>query len=239
MTHTIKLRWVTPNAGAEIVHCARVSTDPAVAPGPDDKLLHYLLRHSHWSPFEMANICFEVDTTRDIARQMLRHWTMRPQEFSQRYQDVRVLGSGVVREARMQHPTNRQAALPCDDRDLALWWRTVQEDVWEIAQSYYGHALNRKIAKEVARTILPEGMTPSKLYFNAPIRSVIHFIHARLYDGAQLEIRLIAEQLRDLLIREVPALELLLTLEDPQDIIDAQRAEIEYLRSQLSGQIDN
>lgn len=200
----VKLKWITPEAEREIVEIARVSADPKKKSSPDHVLIGYLLRNHHWSPFEMANICFEVNTTRDIGRQMLRHWTMRPQEFSQRYQDVAVLGDPVFREARLQHKTNRQASVQTDDAGLTEWWALAQREAWRDAEGLYREALESGVAKEVARAVLPEGLTPTRLYFNAPIRSALHFCALRLGNGSQKETTAIAQELYGLLVRHMP-----------------------------------
>ena len=201
---TVNLVWITPDAEALLVKIAKVS-NPARQDEPSPRLIRYLIDHGHWSPFEMVNLCIEVSTTRDIGRQMLRHWTMRPQEFSQRYADVSALGEPVYREARMQHPKNRQASVASDDPALAEWWRSAQEVAWATAESIYREALSRGIAKEVARVVLPEGMTPSRLYFNAPLRSALHFCQQRtIKNGAQKEIVEIADGVRAILDEHMP-----------------------------------
>lgn len=202
----VSLKWITPDAEKEIVEIARVSADPKKQGSPDHILVGFLLRNHHWSPFEMANICFEVNTTRDIGRQMLRHWTMRPQEFSQRYQDVTILGEPVFREARLQDMKNRQASIEIDDDTLSDWWQDAQQRVQDVVQDVYTEALSEKrgIAKEVARSVLPEGMTPTRLYFNAPIRSALHFCGLRLGHGSQKEITAIASGLHTLMREHMP-----------------------------------
>lgn len=184
----VRTVWATPDGDKLIAEMARVSNPSGVTRRTDAQLIAYLIRHKHWSPLEMANLCVEVDTTRDIGRQFLRHWTLRPQEFSQRYADIRVLSeSGVVREARMQHPTNRQASLPCNDAGLAEWWEHRQRWVWGQAVDAYAMALDRGIAREVARVVLPEGMTPTRLFFNGNLRSWLHFTDLRTGHGTQAE----------------------------------------------------
>lgn len=203
--HSATLKWITPNAEAEIVECARVSSDPDLPKQSDERLLAYLIRNGHWSPFEMANLCIEANSSRRIQRQMLRHWSMRPQEFSQRYQDVRVLGGPIRSEARLQHPKNRQQSLDHAPQELVDWWNDVQDEVWDLVMKRYGEALERKMAKEQAADILPEGLTPSKVYYNAPIRSVIHFIKARQRSaGAQKEINLIANDVGLIMAEQMP-----------------------------------
>lgn len=203
---SVKLKWITPDAEKMIVECARVSSDPSLESRPDAHLIRYCLRNGHYSIFEMANICIEVKTTRDIGRQMLRHWTMRPQEFSQRYQDVSILGDAIFREARMQDKKNRQAATPCTDEAIIETWKNSQDRVWNVAVEEYNKALGLGIAKEVARAVLPEGLTPSLMYFNAPVRSVIHFIGTRSDAGAQKEIRDIASGVMAIVDEHLPTI---------------------------------
>ena len=193
----VSLVWITPDAEKLIVHMARVSADPSKKGSPDDRLVRYLIRNSHWSPFEMANICVEVHTDRAIGRQMLRHWTARPQEFSQRYQNVMLLGEPIITQARLQHPTNRQASVPvADDDAVGHWWQDQQRAVWDEAAATYEAALQAGIAKEQARRVLPEGLTPTRMYFNFPIRSALHFCALRSKEhGSQDEIVALAEAL--------------------------------------------
>lgn len=201
---TVGLVWITPDAEKHLLSIAKVS-NPERQHEPSPRLIRYLIEHGHWSPFEMVNLCIEVETTRDIGRQMLRHWTMRPQEFSQRYADVGALGEPVYRECRMQHPTNRQASVPCEDRGLALWWQARQEHVWRETQEVYRLATQRGIAKEVARAVLPEGLTPTRMYFNTHLRTAIHFCQLRtLAHGAQKEIVEVADGVRALIKDHLP-----------------------------------
>ena len=172
-----------------IAYCARVSNpsnqlNQETAP----KLLNYLSKHSHWSPFEMANATLEIETTRDIARQMLRHRSFAFQEFSQRYADIRDLDSKmVVRKARLQDPKNRQNSVMTDDVSLHMAWEVHQRKVWSEAMQSYAWAIKNGIAKEQARAILPEGNTPSRLYMQGSIRSWIHYIELRSSNGTQQE----------------------------------------------------
>lgn len=204
--HSATLKWITPNAEAEIVDEARVSSDPDIANGPDDRLLRYLIKHKHWSPFEMANMCVTISTTRDIGRQILRHRSFHFQEFSQRYADVSILGEAVMREARMKHPTNRQMSLECDDPITKMVWSGQEKAVWDAAIGNYKAALEAGIAKEVARAILPEGLTPSKMHMNGTIRDWIHFIHVRADEAAQKEVRMVAESVRSTFEKEMPTI---------------------------------
>ena len=152
------------------------------------RLLNYLAKHKHWSPFEMVNVCLRVDTTRDIARQMLRHRSFSFQEFSQRYADVSNLSDEFVyREARLQDEKNRQNSIETDDKELQKLWEEYQRDVLVSAKRAYNWALSNGIAKEQARVVLPEGLTISRLYVNGTLRSWIHYIELRSANGTQKE----------------------------------------------------
>jgi thymidylate synthase (FAD) len=172
-----------------IAYCARVSNpsnqlNQETAP----KLLGYLAKHKHWSPFEMASATMEIETTRDIARQMLRHRSFAFQEFSQRYADPREFGdSFVLREARLQDTKNRQNSIDNVDPRLEGEWRMRQQDVIDKAKEHYNWAIENGIAKEQARAVLPEGNTKSRLYMQGSIRSWIHFIELRSGNGTQKE----------------------------------------------------
>jgi len=184
---------------------ARVSAPENV--GKDaDKLLKYLIKHNHWSPFEMVNLCMEINTTRDIARQILRHRSFSFQEFSQRYADVRKIGFAAPREARMQDTNNRQNSVPCDDANVKYWWKSRQNYLAETAEDIYNDALSMGIAKEVARSILPEGLTMSKMYMNGTLRSWIHFINLRQANGTQKECQEVALQAKEVVLSCYPSL---------------------------------
>jgi len=172
-----------------IAYCARVSNPANQAnTKTTPKLLDYLIKHKHWSPFEMASACIEVDTTRDIARQLLRHRSFSFQEFSQRYADIRDLDDDfVIREARLQDPKNRQNSIDNDDMALEDEWANKQMAVIETAKMAYNWAIENGIAKEQARAVLPEGNTVSRLYVNGTIRSWIHYIDLRSANGTQKE----------------------------------------------------
>ena len=190
---TAKLIWATPDADKHIGYCARVSN-----PGNQDNpnvagLLNYCAKNNHWSVFEMASVCIEVSTTRDIARQLLRHRSFSFQEFSQRYADATQLGEFAIRECRMQDNKNRQNSLVTDDFDLTVWWAAAQARMIAETEFLYSEALRRGIAKEQARALLPEGLTPSKLYVNGTMRSWITFLQARLDPSTQKEHRLVAQ----------------------------------------------
>lgn len=202
--HTARMKWATPGIQGEIIDCARVSSDPEAQKMPDERLLRYLIRNEHWSPFEMGNICIEIFTTRDIARQILRHRSFSFQEFSQRYADVEILGESIIREARMKHPTNRQMSIDCEDDPLSSEWEYMQEIMARNALDNYKWAIDAKIAKEVARAILPEGLTPSRMFMNGTMRSWLHFVKVRTHETAQKEVRLVAQSVKDILLAEAP-----------------------------------
>lgn len=202
-----RLVWVTPDADRLVAYMARVS---APANQSNDataaRLIGYLIRHQHWSPFDMVNMCLEVNITRDIARQLLRHSSMKFQEFSQRYADVGELPQAPLREARLKHPTNRQASVPTTDEVLAVWWKNAQEDVRAAAETAYQIALEYGIAKEVARAVLPEGLTMSRLYINGTLRSWLHFCALRRGNGTQKETQAVANDAWGILREACPAI---------------------------------
>ena len=171
-----------------IAYCARVS-NPAnqLNTETSEKLIRYLIRHQHWSPLEMVSACIEITTTRDIARQILRHRSFSFQEFSQRYADPTQDLGFVLREARLQDTANRQNSIVVDDPELETWWHDQQQLLIEQVKYIYATAINRGIAKEQARAVLPEGLTESRLYMNGTLRSWIHFIELRSANGTQRE----------------------------------------------------
>ena len=171
-----------------VAYCARVS-NPSNQLNTDtsEKLINYLVKHQHWSPLEMVSACIEITTTRDIARQILRHRSFSFQEFSQRYADPTKDLDFVLRAARLQDTKNRQNSIDTDDEDLALWWDGAQQEVIALVRKHYARAIERGIAKEQARAILPEGNTVSRLYMNGTLRSWIHFIELRSANGTQRE----------------------------------------------------
>ena len=175
----------------QVAYAARVS-NPANQNNNDtaEKLVRYLIKNQHWSPLEMVNICMEIETTRDIARQILRHRSFSFQEFSQRYA-VADLGFE-KKEARMQDLKNRQNSIKSDNLALESWWENYQQKVIESATSAYDWAIANGIAKEQARAVLPEGMTVSRLYMNGTLRSWVHYIQLRTAKGTQEEHRMVA-----------------------------------------------
>jgi thymidylate synthase (FAD) len=173
--------------------CARVS-NPANQYNTEtsEKLINYLIKHQHWSPLEMVSACLEIETTRDIARQILRHRSFSFQEFSQRYADPTKDLSFVLREARLQDTKNRQNSIETSDDELQAWWNHKQQFLINYVKETYALALEKGLAKEQARAILPEGLTMSRMYMNGTLRSWIHFIQLRSGNGTQKEHRLVA-----------------------------------------------
>ena len=171
-----------------IAYCAKVS-NPSGQMNMEkaDKLLAYLIKHQHWSPFEMANACLEIETTRDIARQILRHRSFSFQEFSQRYADPTKDLDFVIREARLQDKTNRQNSIDTDDTKLQMLWSAQQNKVITASKEAYKWAIDNGVAKEQARAVLPEGLMASRLLMNGTIRSWIHYIELRSGHGTQKE----------------------------------------------------
>lgn len=201
----VKLQWITVDAEEQIAYMARVS-NPANQENyaTAHKLLAYCIRNKHWSPFEMANMCVEITTTRAIARQILRHRSFSFQEFSGRYA---VQQDWMEQECRMQDPKNRQNSTNNAPYDLSDWWTLIaQEKVRDIAEGLYKEALARGIAKEVARSILPEGLIASKMYMNGTIRSWLHYLSVRGPEkaGAQKEHRQLALDIGTILQAQLP-----------------------------------
>ena len=181
-------RHLTPDLQDLVSYCARVS-NPAnqLNTETSERLIRYLIKNQHWSPLEMVSACMEITTTRDIARQILRHRSFSFQEFSQRYADPVKDLNFVHREARMQDPKNRQNSIPTDEKWLQEAWRGLQDNVIREAQFAYNWAIQNGIAKEQARTVLPEGLMESRLYMNGTLRSWIHYIELRSAHGTQQE----------------------------------------------------
>jgi thymidylate synthase (FAD) len=171
----------------QIAYAARVS-NPANQNNSEtsEKLVRYLIKNQHWSPLEMVSLTLEIDTTRDIARQILRHRSFSFQEFSQRYADASQLGFE-IREARLQDTKNRQNSIATDNLALQTWWENYQKEVITKCQDAYQFALDKGIAKEQARAVLPEGMTKSRMYMAGTLRSWVHYIQLRSANGTQKE----------------------------------------------------
>lgn len=200
----VALEWVTPNADACIARMARVS-NPSNQDNPNiSGLLNYCMREGHVSPFEMANVCLEIETTRDIGRQILRHRSFSFQEFSQRYATTDLLPEAPLRECRLQDLKNRQSSVVTDGPELLAAWAKLQRDTDMFATVRYRLALDLGIAKEQARALLPEGLTNSRLYMNGTIRSWIYYLKSRLDPSTQKEHRAIAEQALVILREHLP-----------------------------------
>ena len=194
-----------PDSEGILSYAARVSS-PSNQENFDtaNKLLDYCVRNKHYSVFETCSITMEIETPRDIARQILRHRSFSFQEFSQRYAQSTEF---IKRECRLQDTKNRQNSLDCFDEDTAHVWKVMQEELLGVAEKNYQHALSIGIAKEVARTLLPEGLTMSKMYMNGTVRSWLHFIQVRDDEGvAQKEVVDVARKAKEELLKHFPSL---------------------------------
>ena len=203
MTHTASLIHITPNAEQLISYMARVSnpanqTNQETAP----KLIRYLIKHQHWSPFEMVNMCVEIETTRSIAAQILRHRSFSFQEFSQRYADASQLGNPVIPQLRLQDLKNRQNSVEVEEENLFLKQEICQ--LFKHSELVYKKLLEAGVAKECAREVLPLS-TPTRLYMNGTIRSWLHYCDLRTAHGTQKEHAQIAAQIQDILYSELPS----------------------------------
>lgn len=202
MTSSVKLIWSTPNGEDLVAHMARVSAPVTQGETKDSsRLIKYLIKHNHWSPFEMVNVCMEIETTRDIARQILRHRSFSFQEFSQRYAEVQRFE---LSEARMQDTANRQNSIETEDKELADWWDDKQREALSHARMVYEEALAIGIAKEVARKVLPEGITMSRMFMNGTLRSWLHYVAIRCGPETQKEHREVALKCREVLQDRYP-----------------------------------
>lgn len=204
MSSKVKLIWSTPDAENLVAYMARVS-NPANQDNKQtaSKLLKYLVDNKHWSPFEMVNVCMEIETPRDIARQILRHRSFSFQEFSQRYA---VATQFDIRECRMQDNKNRQNSLPTQDRELVNLWEKAQEDLIQHALKVYNWGLEQGVAREVARAVLPEGNTMSRMYMNGTLRSWLHYVDIRCDKATQKEHREVADMCKVVLKEICPSL---------------------------------
>lgn len=202
--NSVKLVWSTPDIDGLLAYIARVSnpdnqTNPNIA-----GLLGHMMREGHASPFEMCNVCVEINTTRDIGRQFIRHKSIAVQEFSFRYQALNKLETAPLRECRLQDNKNRQNSLENDDLHLESWWMESQAEIRELAESKYHQALDKGIAKEQARVLLPEGLTSSRIYANGNMRSWIFYLKQRLHPSTQKEHRLLAQEILTILRELAP-----------------------------------
>lgn len=198
----VKLIWVTPEAEKVILHCARVKVEQDAEEPKSTKLINYLIKHKHWSPFEQAYMCIEVETTRDISRQVIRHRTFTFQEFSQRYH--KVVADPIFRETRIQDYKNRQNSFETDDEEKKNEWQKIQEEVWNNSIDRYNEAIAMGIAKEQARVLLPEGLTKTRYYQTGSVRSWIHYCQVRMDPTTQKEHREIANLIWEIMKKEFP-----------------------------------
>lgn len=197
--NSVKLEWATPNVDKAIMKMARVS-NPQGQDSENIQLLFYCMKEGHVSPFDMANACLEFNSARDIVRQALRHDSIKKQEFSQRYQTVDKLDAFMFREFRAQHPKNRQLSVEVAvDDPRHSGWEFHQRAVLRAVEEAYDWCLKNDGAKEVARIVLPEGMTPSRAYFNGTLRSWIFYLKQRLHESTQKEHRALAQQALEIL----------------------------------------
>ena len=207
ISYTQPAEYFAENMTELVAFCARVS-NPSNQNNKDtsEKLIRYLIKNAHWSPLEMVNMCLEIETTRDIARQMLRHRSFSFQEFSQRYADPTLELDFVTREARLQDPKNRQNSIELDGANdgLKIEWHKRQREVIDFAKSAYQWAIENGIAKEQARAVLPEGNTVSRLYMNGSLRSWIHYIQLRSGNGTQKEHLEIAKKCAEVIATVFP-----------------------------------
>lgn len=200
----VRLVWATPDLDSDLAYIARVS-NPNNQDNPNKEgLFKYMMREGHVSPFEMCNMCVEITTTRDIARQVLRHRSFSFQEFSQRYSSTAALPSSGIRECRMQDDKDRQNSTTTDDINLQNQWADLQMSVLDLAEANYTKALALGIAKEQARALLPEGLTTSRMYMNGNMRSWIHYLNSRLHKSTQKEHRIVAQQVLDVMYDVAP-----------------------------------
>jgi len=199
----VKLVWTTPNGDELVAYMARVSNpknedNKETAP----KLIRYLMRNKHWSPFQMVNACVYVECPRDISRQILRHTSFAFQEFSGRYADYETLIDG--RELRLRDHKNRQNSIPTEDQELQRRWARLVKVVRAVSLRAYRAALDLGVAPEVARVLLPEGLVPTRLYVNGNLRSWLHYFDVRCDPATQKEHREVAEAIRSIIFEQFP-----------------------------------
>jgi len=210
-----ELLTISPQTEFKIVEMARVSAQPsqflnmssqtATREEQSRRLIKYLVAHKHWSPFEMCCMTIKITTTRDISRQILRHRSFSFQEFSQRYQDIKILNEKpIFREARLQDKKNRQNSLKCHDEEIEKIWHDHQQSVWNVCMSAYNNALALGIAKEQARVLLPEGLCQTQMYMTGSIRSWIHYLQIRTGLETQKEHRDVALEIKKIFIQQLP-----------------------------------
>jgi thymidylate synthase (FAD) len=206
MSSSVKLIWITPHAEDQMVYCARVSNPKSQEEGKSpDRLIRYLVKHRHWSPFEMASMCVEINTTRDIAAQILRHRSFSFQEFSQRYSSADALGRAMVPELRLQDHTNKQNSLEDDFGILSEKFHDRIDELFLASHTLYEDMLKAGTAKECARKVLPL-QTPTRMYMAGTIRSWIHYLQVRGGVETQLEHRQIALAIGEIFKEHLPTI---------------------------------
>ena len=205
--HKVTLVHATENGDELIAYMARVSNPTNQANKDSSKLISYLITHKHWSPFEMVNMCVEINTTRSISAQLLRHRSFSFQEFSQRYADPTKDLSFVTRDARLQDEKNRQNSVETDNTELKKDWERKQSELIDLSLRTYKWAIENGIAKEQARAVLPEGNTVSRMYMNGTLRSWVHYIELRGANGTQKEHMEIAHECAKVIAKIFPLIE--------------------------------
>jgi len=192
-----------------VAYCARVSNPSnQLNSETNEKLVKYLIKHQHWSPLEMVSACLEINTTRDIAHQIVRHRSFSFQEFSQRYANVSEMGDMFeYSEARLQDTKNRQNSIETDSAEVQIFWEESQREVIRLAEKEYKKAIKMGIAKEIARKILPEGLTKTRLYINGTLRSWVHYIDLRSANGTQKEHMEIAKACAEVITKIFPRID--------------------------------
>lgn len=200
----VNLVAITPNAEEIILHCARVNVHDNLKTAKSTRLINYLIKNKHWSPFEHAHMTVEIITSRDISRQAIRHRSHAFQEFSQRYH--KAAAEPIFKEARLQDDKNRQNSLETDDAELKSKWLIMQTEVWEKCIEKYNEAIGLGIAKEQARALLPEGLTKTKYYQTACVRDWIFYCKVRMDPTTQKEHREIANAIWKIMKREFPTI---------------------------------
>jgi len=192
-----------------VAYCARVSNPSnQLNSETNEKLVKYLIKHQHWSPLEMVSACLEINTTRDIAHQIVRHRSFSFQEFSQRYANPKEMGDMFeYSEARLQDTKNRQNSIETDSAEVQIFWEESQREVIKLAEKEYKKAIKMGIAKEIARKILPEGLTKTRLYMNGTLRSWVHYIDLRSANGTQKEHMEIAKACAEVISKIFPRID--------------------------------
>lgn len=198
----VKLFDAPENVDQKVVYLARVSSENQDNPNYEG-LMKYLIREGHWSPLDMVNLTYEINTEKDVGIQLLRHQTLKPQEWSQRYADCSDM-KAPLRECRTQDEKNRQNSIVSEDLDLIQWWVSAQLEVQELTFKRYQEALDKKIAKELARSLLTIGLTSTKMYFNASLRSWLFYCLSRTHVSTQKEHRVVAKDLLEDLLVQAP-----------------------------------